>query len=146
VIHGNDFLAIQKHLIAARFVCASTVPVGDCQNTAAIGHGVNSKVIRSSARFIRRASKEEPRVYTGRVARELLWMSHSCLLSRQMGGADETQKDDSKPIRVSPSSERFRAHFAENTTINSSPKFPIRRLRRHWNVRTEKNLSQRNEV
>jgi len=65
-------------------------------------------------------------VYAGRVARVLLWMSHGCVFSRQMGGADETQEDDSKPICfVSASSERFRAHFAEDTTINSASKLPI---------------------
>ena len=45
VIGGYDFVAVQKHLVAAYFVCASTVPVGDCQNTTAIRHGIDPKVI-----------------------------------------------------------------------------------------------------
>ena len=130
MIHGNDSLAVQKHLVAACFVCASTVPVGNCQNTAAIGHAINSKVIRSSARFVRRTCKEELHVNAGRVARVLLWMRHGCLLSRQMGGADETQEDNSKPICLTASSKRFRAHFAENITINGAPKLPVTRLNR----------------
>ena len=97
VVRGNDSFAVQKHLVAACFVCASTVSVGNCQNTAAIGRGVHSKVIRSGARFFRRTCKEGLRVYAGRVARALLWVRHGCLLSRQTGGADETQEDNSKP-------------------------------------------------
>jgi hypothetical protein len=38
-------------------------------NTAAVGHGIDSKAICSSARFIRRTCEEERHVYAGRVAR-----------------------------------------------------------------------------
>jgi len=127
VIHGNDPLAVQKHLVAACFVCASTVPVGNCQNTAAIGHGINSKVIRSSARFVRRTCKEELHVNAGRLARVLLWMRHGCLLSRQMGGTDETQEDDNKPICLAASSKRFRAHFRREYHNQWRAKLPVKR-------------------
>jgi hypothetical protein len=128
VIHGNDSPAVQKHVVATCFVRASTVPIGNCQNTAAVGHGIDSKLVRSSAWFIRRTREEEVQVYAGRVARELLRMGHGCL-SRQTGAAAETQEDDSQPIYfVSASAEGSRAHFAEDTTINTASKFPVTRV------------------
>jgi hypothetical protein len=126
VIHRNDAFAVQKHFITVCFICASTVPVGHCQNTAAIGHGINSKAIRSSTRFIRKTCKEGVHVYARRVARVLLRMSHACLLSRQKGDAGDIQEDDSNQYAfVTASFERFRAHFAENTTINSVPSYRL---------------------
>ena len=47
-VHGNHTLVVQKHLVAACFVGAMAVPVSHRQYAAAIGHGVDSKGIRSS--------------------------------------------------------------------------------------------------
>lgn len=116
VTRRNDPLAVKKHLVAVCLVCASTVPIGDCQNTAAIGHRIDPKFIGLSARFIRNTCNKETHVNTGRVARELLGMIHRWFLSRQKGGGDETKEDDSKPSFATASYEPFRQHFAEDTT------------------------------
>ena len=118
VIHRNDPLAVQKHLIVAHPVGAATVPVGDCQNTASIRHRIDAKVVRPSTRCIGRTGKEESYVDAGWVTRDLLGVIHGWFLTCKNGGTNKAKENDSKPISsVSISSA---AHMADSMSKSVS--------------------------
>ena len=72
MVRGKNALAIQEHLKAVHFVLPLSVPVSNGQNTAAFRHGIDAKVLRSSAWLIGGTCLEELHVYAWRIECEIL--------------------------------------------------------------------------
>src|SRR5580658_4432182 len=72
MVRGSNTLAIQKHLEAAYFVLAWSIPVADGQNTATLRYGVDAKIPRPSAWLVGGTCLEELHIYAWRMTREIL--------------------------------------------------------------------------
>jgi len=87
MVRGNNALAIQEHLEAAYFALALSVPVSNGQNTATFRHGIDAKVLRSSAWLIGGTCLEELHVYAWRMECEILRrVTLASILSRNKCG------------------------------------------------------------
>jgi hypothetical protein len=92
MVRGNNVLAIQKHLETAYFVLAWSVSVSDRQYTAALRHGIDAKVFRSSAWLIGGTCLEDLHIYALRITCEILRRAiRAYILSRNKCGSHKTE-------------------------------------------------------
>jgi hypothetical protein len=92
MVRGNNALAIQEHLEAAYFVLALSVPISNGQNTAPLRHGIDAKVLRSSAWLLGGTCLENLKIYAWRIKSEVLRrVILASILSRNKCGGHKTK-------------------------------------------------------